>query len=693
VGWVGGIALLAMAVSLVHLAARPLSTDDFWWHLKMGEIYATQGLALTGDPISHTATRAPDPHQWLFGVAVYGAERVVGLQGLRVIHALAVCGILALAFGMFRRAAGSMAMACLATSVFGVMTWWRLFQFRPDLLSIAIALAVVALLLEPRTTPSWRRVAVAVVLMVVWANAHTLFAIGPALIVAALLGIALRTVLARICGVEPTDGAAAAPRLAAALGLIGVATLLNPRGIAQHLTFFTSAGSSALWQVRDEWAHFDPFDPSGYGPAMSGFAFALTDAVILAFMCVTVVGLVGLLRRRDAQSLRAFDPVGFGLGLAGLVALLVAVRFMWMGAFAILYIVRAVRAEREPRPLASWGAALVTIAIVIGLHFAANYRAAMLSLPQDRASYFANAYDRDKYYGEGVEFLHASGLEGRLFNAYGMGGFAAYWLSPTLRTFVDGRMNFELDVLGDYKRVTLQRSETPVSEVLDGRGVDVFFGVGMPTGPRKTETALYTTTTLEREPDWLQVSRSMRHAIYLRKGARNRANLERVVAYYAAEGVPFDAKAGLDVSRVIAERPDWASRHNLLPGQYAELLAASRSQQRVAKIAGLDGLALTHVLAGAYREALAYDRASVQLQPRAKRPLQRSVFALLRLDRPERAVETARRLLELDPADPRSAVFESTAQRYLEASRQAQREGRAGPPSDALIHELPLMAD
>ena len=73
----GGIALAIMVGAMLHLAGRPLSTDDFWWHLKMGEIYVTHGLDLAADPISFTAQKAHEPHQWLFGVATERASRLL----------------------------------------------------------------------------------------------------------------------------------------------------------------------------------------------------------------------------------------------------------------------------------------------------------------------------------------------------------------------------------------------------------------------------------------------------------------------------------------------------------------------------------------------------------------------------------------------------------------------------------------
>ena len=75
-----GIALASVLGAMLHLAGRPLSTDDFWWHLEMGEIHATQGFDLVDDPISFNALHAPEPHQWLLRFSLHFARPAWGLQ-------------------------------------------------------------------------------------------------------------------------------------------------------------------------------------------------------------------------------------------------------------------------------------------------------------------------------------------------------------------------------------------------------------------------------------------------------------------------------------------------------------------------------------------------------------------------------------------------------------------------------------
>ena len=63
---------------LLYLCGGTLDTSDLWWHLKMGEVYATQGPWPAGDPLLHTAhDHAPVQHEWLFGVALHAIDRIL----------------------------------------------------------------------------------------------------------------------------------------------------------------------------------------------------------------------------------------------------------------------------------------------------------------------------------------------------------------------------------------------------------------------------------------------------------------------------------------------------------------------------------------------------------------------------------------------------------------------------------------
>ena len=373
--------ILALAVAgLLVLVGAPIATSDFWFHAKIGETYATEGPWPEAEPLLHTAHEdAPVQHEWLFGVGVYALERAVGLQGVRVAHVLVVAAILWLVGSLFYRESGSKALAFALTLVFIALAWRRLIQFRPDLVSIPAAFLLFRLLLESGATPSWRRVGWGCALCVVWANAHSLFGIGPALLVAALLGVALHAVLARWVNdpALPAGGESGprsdwqlARRLGAALILICVTTLANPRGLAQHLTFFSSSADFGIWMIADEWSPFTPFDFAALarGNMTSWLAWLLADAIMLGWILAVVWGGGRFLLLRSWQSLRRFDPVLLGLGLSGIVATLVSVRFLWMLCFTLLFVSRVfavANPKRVGRVIQDWLAVIVAAALLV----------------------------------------------------------------------------------------------------------------------------------------------------------------------------------------------------------------------------------------------------------------------------------------------------------------------------------------
>ena len=103
-----GLALLVLMVLL--LCGAPLYTEDLWWHLKAGEMYATEGPWPQADWMLHTARAdAPIQHEWLFGVFAYTLQQQLGFYGLRIVQAVTAAATVWFAYSLFRRAGtGSM---------------------------------------------------------------------------------------------------------------------------------------------------------------------------------------------------------------------------------------------------------------------------------------------------------------------------------------------------------------------------------------------------------------------------------------------------------------------------------------------------------------------------------------------------------------------------------------------------------
>jgi len=666
------LSLAALLALLLVLVGRPVATDDLWFHLKMGEVYATETLWPEADPMLHTAgDRRPVPHEWLFGVIAFGIEREIGLQGLRVLHVIAVSAVLLLVFASLRRESRGALPAAFATCLFIVLSWRRLHQFRPDLVSIPAAIAIYQLLLTSSEGPSWRRVALATALLWVWANAHSLFAIGLALGVAGCAGILVRRNLeARFPAAERGARGPDAGRVGAAVALGFVAALANPRGIAQHLTFFTSTRSSAIWMVKDEWTPFDPFSVPGEGAAgIDPLAWLSMDALLLTLLLVAVAGGLELLRRPTAERLRAVDPVLAALALASAIAILVSLRFLWMSFFILLFLLRAERWGLASRPAAArradWATAGAALLLTVGLARMDAWEGFAFEIRREPGGYFGTPYLAHRYCASGIGFLEEAGLRGKLFNPYHLGGYAGYRLAPRIRTFIDGRTeHYPGQVMRDHLEIVrgASRSDRRAAlQLLDDREVDIFLGVGLPDG---YYADLYTTELVARSPDWILVYRSADHAIYLRKNARNMENLSRVVAYYRERGIPFDPRKGFSAAQVSREAPAWAIAQGMISPGFPELAARRASDDPEERYRALDAIGSTYWLLGDLGTQTEADLEAAALRPDAREPRRRLANAYVRSWRFKDAERLARELYESDPGDERSrALYEFILER------------------------------
>jgi tetratricopeptide (TPR) repeat protein len=493
--------------------------------------------------------------------------------------------------------------------------------------------------------------------LVLWANAHSLFAIGPALLVAALLGIALHLGLMRGL-VHPTreaDGQAAlAKRLGAALGLGLIVTLANPRGFEQHITFFVESASGDIWHLRDDFLPWNPFWPTADNRAFVPLCWLLADALLLAFAAAAGAGLVRAFRERSAEAVRDLDSVHLGLGAASIVAMFTAVRFHWMALFPLLYVLRAARRRTEDRaPLAhglAWGAAGLSLVLALAFPEGSRLGSYAQEVAVERDGYWRSPYLDQRYCGAGMRFLGDAGLQGRLFHPFNLGGFLGYWLAPDLRIFIDGRMDhYPGEVLADYlklRNASQMGAPRLLGNLLDKWEIDVFFGTSFPESRYPDRHWI---AHLRRLPGWVLIFASENHAVYLRKASRNQRNFERVKAYYLQRRLRFSVDRGLDVSRTIRRRPGWSKRQGLIPEHFKALREASESPDPDLRLAALERLGWLYWQIGAFRDGVAVERKLIALRPEAKEPRRRLADGLLLLGRFAEALEVARELQEEDP--------------------------------------------
>ncbi len=681
------VALFAWTLLVLVVAGRPLETDDFWWHLALGRNYAQLGPWLGSDPLLHTTLSPPAPASWLFDVALHGVWTAAGFQGLRALHVGLVLGITVLvAWLAWRESRSDLPLTALATACFLALSWYRLIQLRPELITIFVALALFALLFAPPVAPTRARVGTAIALIALNANAHAGFLLGPILVAAGTLGIVVRARIEDRAGANAACEAsrARATRIAAVLAAGLAVALLNPVGIRQHLAPFTAFFEPRLPLVLDEWSAFDPFSlPSPamrMGPLAWGIANLLAVSVAVAALAAATAWARPSARDRMLRWATHDVPVRLALAVAAIAAMLLAIRLHWLGVFpALLWLCLASQggAARTPRHLAlRWGSAVATLLLLCAAPSAGRLRPSALGVPDDMESYLTMPYAARKYHAHAVWFLSDADLSGHLFANYYMGGFLGFWLAPRIQTFVNGTLNFPpVRLLEEYESVARGRSTgsgRSFLDVLRGAEVDLFLGTGLPERRDPRLPARYTTALLDDTEDWVLAFRSVDSAVYVRREDAGGENLDRVAAYYASRGIAFDRRRGFDPALVLRERPEWALAHGIAPEDYPALVTRIGDADPATRFAALEQLGSLQAALGLYADGITTEERITGQWPRAVSAHRRRIFDLLHLERTREALRHAEALARLGIRDP-------VVDGYALIARRAERGERVPP--------------
>lgn len=671
----------ALAGLTLFLAGQPIYANDTWVHLALGEAFLHGGPWLPDDPHLFAAPGPPSPSSWLGSVSIFTGYRLFGFTGLRVLHTLAVAFVLALAWRVMRRAGASRAAASLGVCGLVVLATYRLVQLRPDLFTIAATYGLYLLLLVDPEGPSRRRIALAALLGVVWANVHAAFLLGPILV----LGCA--AVVAAAALLRGGESRAGELRRAARLALAGLVLLAagcaNPQGPGAYRAYFVSgAETMGLEAIIDEW---NPTDLLAWPIPMLPPTLA---AWALCWITVFGIGAAGIVALRErwttrppaasaaggeagaggadgAKAARAaahsnrgdrVDPALLGLACAALVASLIASRFLWLLLFALALMASLLRlSPRDAAPAAAPGRsplqrfvpAALTLASVVALiaHLQIGDWPLVSRATRAEGADYAVAYPTDRYSAHAVWFLADAGLEGRIFNDYPLGGFLAFWLAPKLQMSSSGTMNVAREAMQANFAIGARQTLSPdesYAALLDRQGIDLFLGAGYPIEATPGRPIPCTNRHLEHEPGWLLVFRNLQNAVYLRRNPANAANLDRVAAYYERAGVPFDRERGFDLEEVARQALPWAIDHGVVPVDYDALVRHVEAQQRTKVIdVQTHRLAMLYATLGLYTRALEVERLLWTAQPGDPSTAWRTIWSLAQLQRWDDALAAA----------------------------------------------------
>jgi hypothetical protein len=181
----------------VYISLIPLPPNDFWWHLKIGELIHTTGHIPTSNIFAWTLPAdAPFTYgAWLGEYLLYRLYQWGGLSLVILTRTLLAVGTFALVGYEGQRRTGSWRLAALGVAFAGLMSLNNLIV-RPQIwswLPFMIFYILLSRYAEGKMSRFW--LLLCPVWMVFWVNAHGAFVLGPVLLGIFLVGEALRSLL------------------------------------------------------------------------------------------------------------------------------------------------------------------------------------------------------------------------------------------------------------------------------------------------------------------------------------------------------------------------------------------------------------------------------------------------------------------------------------------------------------------
>ncbi len=270
--------LVILAGFSFFASLTPLPPNDFWWHLKIGELIFNQGHVPTSNLFAWTL---PPEHPftygaWLGELLLYALYRLGQLSLVTFARNI----LLLLAFWLVgyeaRRRSGSWRLAALAVALACGMTINNL-PIRPQIwswLPFAIYLIVLGKFADGQIKAGWLLLLPA--LMVFWVNAHGAFILGGILIGIFFVGEAVRALLR-------APQALSWRQVGCILGagiLSGGAMLINPRFTQVIGYVFDLMTDKPSQQLIEEWQ-----SPSPAG--IANLVFYVSILILIALLAYT----------------------------------------------------------------------------------------------------------------------------------------------------------------------------------------------------------------------------------------------------------------------------------------------------------------------------------------------------------------------------------------------------------------------
>lgn len=459
-------------LAILLIVSQPIVSNDFWWHLKLGQLMLDSGSLIKEEPfLFEYAAVPPVMHEWLFQVFIASVDQNFGLPGLRVFNGV-MAGMLCLLVYVAIRAMGcSREVACIAVLLLVSFGFFRLIQLRPQLFSMVIFYCLLYLIYQYRFHLPKKALAIFAVLGALWANLHSVFVV----IIPFWLWLICLHFFASARGGQSLDGNVA--RHLIALILFAGSALANPYGLGSYTYYFDHNKVNPASNIVDDFAVFNPFLEAAYLPSSS----IVLRGVFALLIFATFLGVCNRLasswswKSVGRDQLKQMTLAGWAAG--SICAAVLAVRFVWMLPLVVPFL--ACVAKDLPIQYRKKAFAVAPFAILMAVLFV--YEAKMTSyITRFKNNNFFDTYvsgdhyDTRKFHHHAVNFLQHLSLKGNLYNPYDLGGYLAWRLNPQVKTFLDGRHDRHTkQAFSDYR--VMATGQGDLGSAIEGHAFDMFF--------------------------------------------------------------------------------------------------------------------------------------------------------------------------------------------------------------------------
>lgn len=243
-------------LSIINLLQ--VTPNDFWWHMRIGQVIVTEGYIPNVDIFSFTHAGTPWINQpWLMQVWFHLVYQAGGLALILFTHALIITAAYVILQRSLVRIYGLRpgVLAALVAALLGAKSW----SVRPQSISF-LMFALLMVLIESHRQGHHRRLWWVLAVFLVWVNGHGIFVFG-----IAALGLYILGQLWEFSRAGFPEGERRQHVELALIGLLSVGVLAaNPQGFTGMVRYlFNFATSEISLFYNPEYARISLLQPDG----------------------------------------------------------------------------------------------------------------------------------------------------------------------------------------------------------------------------------------------------------------------------------------------------------------------------------------------------------------------------------------------------------------------------------------------